>query len=116
MLTLRCGDCIEQRPEFTAGAADQPFGERLDQAQLLGERNEDVRRHEAARRVVPAHQHLDSTDAALLEIDDRLVAQLELVPGQRLAKIVLEGQPVGELGGDPPGEDGMPARRTASEA
>ena len=42
---------------------------------------------------LPADQRLDAADLVALEIDDRLVVQLELAGDQRLAQVVLHGAP-----------------------
>ena len=49
--------------------------------------------HEAALGMVPAHQRLEAADLVALEIDDRLVVQLELAVGERLAQIELAAAP-----------------------
>ena len=43
--------------------------------------------------MVPADQGLEAADLVALEIDDRLVVELELAGRQRLAQVVLQGAP-----------------------
>ena len=74
------------------------FGEHLaadvdDEAVLLGDRDEVVRGHQPACRVLPAHERLEGHDAVLGERDDRLVLHHELVFLQRAAQIGLELEP-----------------------
>ena len=64
-----------------------------DEAVLLGDRDEVVRGHEPAGRVLPAHERLERHDAVLGERDDRLVLHDELVVLQRAAQVGLELEP-----------------------
>ena len=48
------------------------------------------RRDEAALGMVPAQQRLQAADLVALEVDERLVVELELAVGQRLAQIELQ--------------------------
>ena len=73
------GQAELQAPELLAGLLEHPLPERDDQAGVLGERDEHVRRQHALHGVVPADERLDAGDAAGLERDDRLVEQTELV-------------------------------------
>ena len=56
-----------------AGFAEDPSADRQDRAVLLGDLDELARRYEAAARVLPANERLESGDASRLERDDRLV-------------------------------------------
>ena len=47
-------------------------------------------RHDAALGMVPAQQRLEAADLVALEVDDRLVVELELAVRQRLAQIELQ--------------------------
>ena len=72
-----------------AGLADHPFAERHDEADLFGERNEGRGRHHAALGMVPADQRLKAADLAALQVHHRLIVELELARGQRLAQVLL---------------------------
>ena len=76
--------------ELAAGLAQHPAPERDDQPALLGDGDERAREHDALARVAPAHERLDGDDAALVEVDERLVVELELVALERAAQVVLE--------------------------
>ena len=78
-------------------SSHHPLADRLDQAGLLGERDEVERGHEPAVGVLPADQRLDADHrhavAARLQrgvracqVDDRLVVEDELVPVDGLAQ------------------------------
>jgi len=64
----------------------------LDQPDLLQQRNELQRRHQAQAPGSAADQRLDSDDASTLQIHFRLVVQDELVSLQRPPQLVLERQ------------------------
>ena len=49
-------------------------------------------RQQAALGVVPAQQCLVTDDAAISELDDRLVERLEFVAAQRMAQVALHVQ------------------------
>src|SRR3954452_3764739 len=72
---------------LAAALAQDPAADRHDEAHLLGERDELVRRDEAALRVAPAQQRLDAGGAAVGEPDDRLVVKLELIGGERALEV-----------------------------
>ena len=76
--------------ELAAGLAQHPAPERHDQPALLGDRDERAREHDPLLRVAPAHQRLDGDDPALVEVDERLVVELELVVVERAAQVLLE--------------------------
>ncbi len=76
------------------GAFQHPSPDRDDQAVLLGERDEQVRPHDAGRRMVPAKQRLDADDSLALELEHRLVDERELLAGERVAEVCLELHPV----------------------
>ena len=73
-----------------AGLPHRPFAERDDEPGLLGQRDELGRRDEAALGVMPAQQRLEAADLVAREVDERLVVELELAVGQRLAQIDLQ--------------------------
>ena len=56
-----------------------PFAERHDEPDFLGERNEFRRRDQAARRMVPAQQGLETADLVFAQIEDRLIEDFEFV-------------------------------------
>ena len=66
------------RAEIGAGAIQHPLRHRHDLAGLLGERDEFAGHHQAARRMAPAHQRLDTDQVARSQVDDGLVVRLEL--------------------------------------
>ena len=65
--------------DLAARLAKDPAADRQDRAVLFGDLDEVARRHEAALRVLPAHEGLDAREPAGLEVDDRLVAEVQLV-------------------------------------
>ena len=67
--------------------------QRLDQARLLGERDELVGRDEAALRVLPAQQRLDRSHLAVGQDGLRLVVQRELALLDRAPQLAHERQP-----------------------
>jgi len=78
-----------QRDDRRARLAQDPRAERVDQAGLLGDRDELVGGRTAAeRRVRPAQQRLDPDDLAGRELGDGLgdEVQLAAVPGRRAAR------------------------------
>ena len=70
-----------------ARLAQHPIADLDDQAALLREGDELVRRHEAALRMRPAQQRLDGLDLHILERQARLIIQREFLPLHRLAQI-----------------------------
>ena len=62
-----------------AGGLDDPGADALDEAGLLGQRDELARGQEAALGVLPAHERLAPVDAAVERAHDRLPVQDELV-------------------------------------
>ena len=81
--------CSGQLGGLGAGLPQHPLAERHDQPGLLGERNELGRRDHAALGMVPAQQRLEAADLVALEVDERLVVELELAVGERLAQVEL---------------------------
>src|SRR5207302_480124 len=70
----------------------------------FSDRNEHERRHQAARRMLPAQQRLDRTDVVADQTHDRLVVKVELAAVESAAEIVFEGQPIADLGTELTGE------------
>ena len=86
--------------ELAAGLAQHPAPERDDQPALLGDGHERARQHDALAGVAPAHERLDGHDAALVEVDERLVVELELVALERVAQVVLEREALDHAAAD----------------
>ena len=63
-----------------------PVTDQLDQAELLGERDELVRGHHRAVGLDPADQRLDADHASRLEFDDGLVVERPPLTVDRLAE------------------------------
>ena len=75
---------------FGAGLAQHPFAERHDEADFLGERNEFHRPDHAAFGMPPPQQRFETADFIAVQVDERLVVQLELAVGETLSEIELE--------------------------
>jgi hypothetical protein len=86
-------------PVLGAGGLQHPGGQGGDEPDILGEPDELARPDDAAMRVVPADQRLHADDPPAVELDLRLVVDEELVAGQGLAELALEGHraPGGEV-------------------
>ena len=82
--------------------AQHPVAEHVDQARLLGERNEDLGRDVAVLGIVPAQQRLGADDRLVGDADDRLIVQRELVfldrDAQRPFQRVLIEPVLGQVG------------------
>ena len=76
---------------FAQGFTDHLLGQAADQANLLGDRNEDVRTDDSGQRMNPARQHLEPDDLAGREID------LRLEIGNELAVLEAEADPLLDL-------------------
>ena len=75
-----------------AGLLQHQRAQLADQAAVLADRDEDIRRDHAALGVVPAHQGLGTDDAAAGHIDPRLVMDADLPLRQRPAQLDLQLQ------------------------
>ncbi len=75
---------------LSAGVAEDPLEDVADQPLVLGERDEGRRAEQPPARVVPADQGFGAGDAPVGEGDDRLVADLELMPVEGAAQLRLE--------------------------
>lgn len=64
----------------------------MDDAGVLGERDEFVRADRAEHRVMPAHQHFDLLDPIAAQTDLGLEAQGEFVAADGLTQIAGEAQ------------------------
>ena len=79
------------------GLQDEP-GERTDQAGVLGQRDELVRRDVAPHRVLPPQQRLHAGHAAGARLGLRLVVQLERAVLERPGEVADQGQPARAVG------------------
>ena len=79
--------------DLAAGALLDPAAQRLDQAALLGDRDEVGRVELPALGVLPADQRLEAGDLAAGEGDDRLVVEAQLVAFDALAQLALDLEP-----------------------
>ena len=82
-----------------AGDRQQLLGEGVDLAGGLGDRDEFVRRHEAAHGVLPARQRLGADDMPGAEIDDGLEMRRHGATDERAAQIVGELETAAGLAG-----------------
>jgi hypothetical protein len=71
------------RLRLSARLVQHPAPDGLDEAALLGDRDEQVRQHQPAPWVLPAHERFHAGDNAVGEPDDRLVPEQQLVALQR---------------------------------
>ena len=62
----------------------------MNQARLLGERDENLRRNVAVLRVVPAQQRLGADDRLVGDADDRLIVKLERILLDRNAQCLFQ--------------------------
>jgi hypothetical protein len=60
---------------------------------VLGDRDEPVGGEQPADRVLPPHQRLDAGDPPAGQLDDRLVAHLQLTVVDRVAQLIGQSQP-----------------------
>ena len=74
------------------GFVEHPFADRIDQAGIFGQPDEDIGCDQAAHRMAPAQQRLEADHLALpeAEADDRLVVQFEFVLLDRASKVDLQ--------------------------
>ena len=83
-------DMLGPAGRASAGFADHPGADRDDQAGVLGHGHEVCRRNQTELGMPPAQQCLERADAVLLEVEQRLVDQLELASLQCQAQIRLQ--------------------------
>ena len=69
-----------------AGPLQNPLADRRDQAGRFGERNELVGPNQSLGRMPPADQRLDAADLPGLDVDHRLIVQLELLVRDGIAQ------------------------------
>ena len=72
----------------------------VDEAALLGNRHEDIRRHEADLGMQPAYQRLDPARLHRGGVEDRLIDDREAVLLERLAQLVGKAHALGARGVD----------------
>ena len=97
-------------PQLVARGLEDPPPDRQDEPGLLGQRDERERRHEAARRVLPAQQRLHAQHGARVEVDQRLVVEPQLGALDRPPQVVLERRPVDASGRASRGRTGSSLR------
>ena len=78
------------RDALLAGRAEDPFADRHDQADLFGDRDEFIRPDLAEFIAAPAQQGFDAGDAAVAQIDLRLVGERQLAALERAAQCAFE--------------------------
>ena len=79
--------------DLAAGALLDPAPDRLDQAAVLGDRDELGRVEQAALGVLPADQRLEAGDLAGAQADHRLVVEGQLVAVERVAQLAFDLEP-----------------------
>ena len=92
------GRCSVPLEDLPAGALLDPAADRLDQAAVLGDRDELGRVEQAALGVLPADQRLEAADLAGAEVDDRLVVERQLVAVERVAQLAFDLEPAHRTG------------------
>ena len=92
------GTLLVPLEHLAAGALLDPAPDRLDQAALLGDRDEVGRVELAVAGVVPADQGLERGHLAAREVDHRLVVEDELVAFDPLAQLALGLEPAQRAG------------------
>jgi len=90
------GPLVRPAAGLGAGSREHEAAERPDHAYLLGERDEDGRRHGTALRVIPARERLDRGQPARPDLHDRLVEDRDLAAVERAAQVCFELDPIGE--------------------
>ena len=85
-------------PALAAGFAHDPGADLDDEPGFVGQRNEAVRRHDAALRMLPAQQRLDAGRAAGHAIQDGLVVQEQLAALHGVPQVRFQHQLLGRAG------------------
>ena len=85
---------VPAKRRLPAGLFKYPSADRYDQARFLGNAYKFIRGDEAVFRVTPADKGLEFANIARLELDDRLVEDLEFAPLDRMSQIGLDLQKV----------------------
>ena len=94
----RVGALLVPLEDLAAGALLDPAADRLDQAAVLGDRDELGRVEQAALGVLPAHQRLEAADLAGAKVDHRLVVERQLVALERVPQLALDLEPAHRAG------------------
>src|ERR1700722_8867569 len=84
-------DVVRHSLCVAACLAQNPFADRHDQSGLFRQWYKLAGRNQPLRRVPPAYERLDAVDAARPRENDRLIKKHELLPPNRLAKVVFKG-------------------------
>lgn len=92
-----------------ARGLDHPPADRVDQAGVLGDRDEPQRGDEPAARLAPAQQCLHCDELVAGQVEDRLVMQDEVILRQRLAHAHGQDQALERLLRPPRVDDEVPA-------
>ena len=79
------------------GRFQDPPGQRLDQARLLGERDELGRRHQTPLRMLPTHEGLDAGQRPVAQADEGLVVEKKLLLLDGEAELSHHGQLAGAV-------------------
>ena len=74
--------------------AQDPCADVDDEAAGFGKPNELIRRYQASLWMLPTDKRLDAGDAFAFEGEDRLIVQSELAPGDGMAEVGQETEPV----------------------
>ena len=72
------------------GPGDDPVAQRHDQAALLGQGHELAGRQQATLAMAPAHQGLETDDMPIVEVQARLVMQLQFITAQGTAQFTFQ--------------------------
>src|SRR5665213_3699723 len=83
----RHAQVIAPSGEVHCRSSDDPLGDTVDEAGLLGEWNEAIGGQETQFWVLPPDERFNRVDAATLEADFRLVVEHELVRIDCMAKL-----------------------------
>ena len=71
-------------------SGDHPVAQWHDQTTLFGQRHEFARRQQAAFTVAPAHQSFEANDMTIVQVQSRLVMQLQLIATQSPAQFTFQ--------------------------
>ena len=92
------GDALRRKPQIAPtsdvaadGFQDQP-ADRADETNLLRNADEFRREQQTPLRMPPSDESLRSGESARLDIDLRLLVNLEFAPRHRMAQLVFQGK------------------------
>ena len=94
----READIVRPGRGLDAGRGQHPLAELVDQAGLLGDRDEFGRRDHAALRMAPAQQRLAAGDPVVLQVEAGLIINLEAAVDDGLAQVHLQDAAGADLG------------------